>query len=503
MRDLRLNQLVYGFTAQFTEYIDEYDQATRRYKRVPRVWGGRLVDNSIFRFPIGALPGFIQFMKAHGVYENEIDYYSEPTYTPAPANFKLISSIVPYDYQVEAIEYTDSARLRGAPSVLITKPPGSGKTVTFCKYLEMLKVRASMVIAPTYIEKWKADAEEYLELDVATQVYALQGAKSIRKAAEMASANVYDYDLTLISLRTFVEFMKAYEESPHAALDEYGTTPIDIWRLLQIGILGGDEAHEQFYSVYWMHTFIHGPFHLALSATMMDRDSKVEARQEIIYPAIRRFDKIKMRKYIGFINVDYSFANVMRDKIRFSNPRSSDYSQQALEKSIMKNMTVRTHFLEMIEWCIRTFWLHNTHRPGDKLALFFYRLDLIEVVHKFVAKTFPGKDVRIFQGGSDYKDLMEPDVRVTNVGSAGTGKDIKGLTTVINFHSLDSNKANIQLLGRIREIIGRDDLYFVQLNCMNSPKQMKYKHRRNELLKERTRFISSRQYGKALGKQAW
>ena len=497
MRDLRLNQFVYGFTSMYTDWVTEYDVKSRRYKKIPRVWGGRLIDNSIFRFPINTLPKFVRFMKQHGVRDDEFEFNVFPIYKPAFADFKLNSDYTPYDYQVEAVEYSNANRLQGVPSVLIEKPPGSGKTVTFCRFLEVVKQRAGMITPATYVEKWGNDAEQYLNLNE-KQIYTVSGSASISELAEMALAGEYNYDFTIISLRTFLGFIKSYETSPAETHRKYGTTPIDIWRLMQLGVLGGDESHEEFYSLYWAHTFFHGVFHLALSATMMDRESMVEERQKDIYPAIRRFDKIKMRRYISFVNVDYSFQNPARDKIKFNVRGKSDYSQHAFEKSILSNLRVRRDFLEMLKWVVEKFFFHEDYKEGDKLALYFFRLDTIEVVYKYLRVNYPNKDIRIFQGGKDYNDLMEPEIRVTNFKSAGTGKDIKGLTTVISFLSIDSPKANIQLLGRIREIKDRD-VYFVQLNCMNSNKHMSYKRRRDKLLEERTKFISSRHYGKPLG----
>lgn len=498
LRDLRLNQFVYRYTSKFTEWVEEYDVKSRRYIKVPRVWGGRLLDNSVFRFPIGVLPDFIRSMKQFGLQDNEIDFNIFPSYKPAYADLNLNPDYTPYETQLEAINYALHNRHVGAPSVLIEKPPGSGKTVTFCKFVSLVKERTALITPATYVEKWQDDVNHLLQLPE-ERVYTISGGKSIIDAAEMAHEGCFNYDFTVISLRTFLGFMKEFEASPKETHAKTGTSPIDIWRLLQIGVLGGDESHEEFYSLYWAHTFIHGPFHLALSATMMDKDRMMEERQKIIYPATKRFDKIKMKRYIGFINVDYSFENHIRDKIKFSARGRSEYSQQAFEKSILNNLKVRKDFLEMIDWAVEKFFFHESHREGDKLALYFFRLDSIEHVYKHLKTKYPDVDIRIYQGGKDYKDLMEPAIRVTNFKSAGTGKDIKGLTTLINFLAVDSPKAQVQLLGRIREIVGRDDLYFVQFNCMNSPRHMSYKRRRDKLLEDKTKFISSRYYGKALG----
>lgn len=494
LRDIRFTRLVYAFTHRFTDYKQEYDQTTRQYKDIPRVWAGRLADNSLFRFPIGALKQFEDFAKSQGVFSSEIEYIAEKAYFPARAEFKLNSEYTPRDYQMEAITYTEHQRIQGAPSVLISKPPGSGKTVTFCKYLEVRGQRAAMVVAPTYMEKWQADVKHYLDLED-QDFFTISGGKSIRKAVELARADEFDFKFVLISLRTFANFMKQYETSPAATIDEYGTDPISIWETLQIGVLGADEAHEQFHAMCCMHTFIHGVFHMALSATMMNSDPHVEKMQKIVYPSHLRFDKIKMKRYIAMINVEYRFAAFDKDRIKTSFPRMATYNQNAYEASVYKNKKVLKNWLDMVGWAVDTFFLHRTYQKGDKLGIYFARIEMLNVVVAYLQQRYPKLDIRRFAEADPYVNIIDPDVRVTTQGSGGTGKDIKSLTTVLNFNVMKSKGANTQLLGRIREIEGRDDLFFVQFSCTNIRKHIQYKAERDHEFRDKTKSISNRYYG--------
>lgn len=497
LRDIRFQRLVFEFTHQFVDYVDEYEPKTRRYIKKPRVWAGRLADNSLFRFPIGTLSTFEKFLRARGVPQDEIDYKVEPYYVPAPANFKLNAAYTPRDYQYEAVNYAVERRSAGAPSVLLSKPPGSGKTVTFAYFLELMKLRAAIVIPATYMDKWVADAEQYLDLE-SSDVYQIRGSKSIRQAVEMVKADEFDKDFTIISLRTYGDFMKAYEASPSRTIDEYGTDPISLWCNLRLGVLGGDEVHEQFFAMHWFQTFLHGVFHMGLSATMLDDSSFIEDRQKAIYPHSLRFDKIKMKRYIVMLNIEYRFETFDKDRIKINYPRNSSYSQNAYEDSIYKNKKVLKNFLAMVRWSVETFFFHATHQPGDKLGIYFASIQMLNVVVAFLKQEYPHLDIRRFAQDDPYINLIEPDVRVTTQGSGGTGKDIKALTTVLNYNCMKSRKGNIQLLGRIREIEGRDDLYFVQFNCGNIKKHTEYRIERNKELADKTKSISHKSYGPTL-----
>lgn len=201
LKDFRFTNLVYEFTHRYVDYKQGFDPKTRRAINIPRVWGGRLADNSCFRFPMGALDDFISFLLAKGVYRDELDFQTEPLYSPAFADFTVDPKYQIRDYQEEALTYTETNRLNGVRSVLLSMPPGSGKTVTLCKYLERMKLRCSLSIVPTYMDKWAADASEYLNLDP-SRVFMMRGGKSIMQAMEMVNAGEYDKDLTIISLRT-------------------------------------------------------------------------------------------------------------------------------------------------------------------------------------------------------------------------------------------------------------------------------------------------------------
>lgn len=496
LQDLRHQRLIYEFTHNFTDVQQEYNPQTRSYHNKLRVWGGRIADNSSFRFPIAVLDKFVKFLEARNVSKFDITYDVEPLYLPAPAEFTLNEEYKPRQHQIEALQYTLEQRAQGAPSVLITMPPGTGKTVTYAFLLTLMKLRAGLIIPATYIEKWQGDIAELLGL-TKDDFYLIKGGPAIQKAMKLVREDRFDYKFVLISLPTFSEFLKNYETSPKQTIDKYGVDPITFWAALRIGVLGGDEVHEMFHAFFRMHTTLHGPFHLGLSATMLDSQPFIEEMQRCIYPKNIRFDKIKMKKYMDMINIDYRFENFDRDRIKTTYPRNSSYSQNAYEDSIYRNKKVLANFMKMVKWAVDTFFLHSGYVPGDKVGLYFASKQMIYYVVDYLKKQYPHLDIRPFVQNEPYINLIVPDIRCTTQGSGGTGKDIKALTTVLNFNTINQLKANIQLAGRLREIEGRD-LFFVQFNCGNIKKHQQYKHERNEGMKDQVKSISQKFYGDPL-----
>jgi hypothetical protein len=341
-----------------------------------------------------------------------------------------------------------------------------------------------MFVAPAHFDSWIKYFKQYLNIDP-SRVYEVRGGKSIRKLFALAETDEFNYDATLFSLRTLSDFFTAYEEDPQACIDLYGGTPFEMWGAAKIGFLGGDEVHENLFAVYWLHTFIHGPFHLGLSATMLHKDKEVEARQQEIYPMVRRFDNIPLPKHTRLVNIGYRFENLHKDKIQLTFPRRTTYAQAAFEGSILKNRKVKDRFLKMIKFCLDNYHL-NRKKPGERCALYFYRIDVLKEVVEYLRKEYPSLDIRRYAEDDPLDNIMEPDIAVTTVGSAGTGTDIPKLVTVISFVNQDSQQKNIQLLGRLREPRpGESEKLFIQLYGANVPKHQEYKANRDYLFIKR------------------
>lgn len=357
-------------------------------------------------------------------------------------------------------------------------------TVTLLGFASRLGLRMGMFVAPAHFDSWVKYFKQYLNIPE-ERVYEVRGGKSIRKLFALAETDEFNYDATLFSLRTLSDFFTAYEEDPQACIDLYGGTPFEMWCAAKIGFLGGDEVHENLFAVHWLHTFIHGPFHLGLSATMLHKDKEVEARQQEIYPMVRRFDNIPLPKHTRLVNIGYRFENLHKDKIQLTFPRRTTYAQAAFEGSILKNRKVKDRFLKMIKFCLDNYHL-NRKKPGERCALYFYRIDVLKEVVEYLRKEYPSLDIRRYAEDDPLDNIMEPDIAVTTVGSAGTGTDIPKLVTVISFVNQDSQQKNIQLLGRLREPRpGESEKLFIQLYGANVPKHQEYKANRDYLFIKR------------------
>ena len=476
---------IYSFALKLVEYEFKWDPMLRKNTRViGRVWGGKVNNGSHYRYPISLLPEFLQFLDRRGIPQRKLLIKKLPLYEPAVASFKLAKEYVPRGYQEEGINFSFNLKNEGMHSSLLMMPTGSGKTVTLLAFAARLGQRIGMFVAPAHFDSWVKYFKQYLNIPE-EKVYEIRGSKSIRKLFALCEHDEYDFDATLFSMRTLSDFFTAYEEDPQTCIDLYGGTPFELWSATKIGLLGGDEVHENLGAVYWLHTFIHGPFHLGLSATMLHKDANVEARQLEIYPQVKRFDNIPLPKHVRLLNYGYYFENFEGDKIQMSFPRRTTFSQAAFEGSIMKNRKCKTRLLMMVHFIVEEYHLKRKN-PGEKMALFFYRIDVVEEVVKYLRSQYPKMDIRRFIEDDPLSEILEAEITVTTVGKAGTGIDVPVLVTVYSFVNMDSWQKNIQLLGRLREPKpGESEKLFIQGYPVNIKKLEDYKAGRDKLFEKR------------------
>lgn len=156
--DLRLKNLIFKYAYNFIEMDWKWDpQQNRNVRVVGKVWGGRLEDNSQFRYPISLLSDFYSFLDREGYSQGYLKITTAAIYEAAVATFKLRDIFIPYDYQEEGITFTFEQKSVGIKSVLLMMPTGTGKTVTLLAFASRLGLRMGMVIAPAHMDKWVAD----------------------------------------------------------------------------------------------------------------------------------------------------------------------------------------------------------------------------------------------------------------------------------------------------------------------------------------------------------
>lgn len=349
-------------------------------------------------------------------------------------------------------------------------------TVTALTSAARLERRLSISVLAGYVKKWQNDVLEIFEIDP-KDIYTIEGGKRLVDYCQTVVENQNTPEnlpkVTIISLNTIGKWYKRFIEDPYdPTLEMYGMKPYELMEKAKIGTNIFDEAHQHLHYVYSTFCFLHIPKTISLSATLTSLDETELRIQRMMYPRHKRFEEIKMKRYITVYSCQYQIADYANSRIRTTEYGSNNYSHTAFEKSILANRFLKHQYIDMIVRMVKGGF-YETMQKGDKCAVFVSTHAMAKEVCKALHREIGELDIRTYLECDPLENLMDSDIRVTTVLSGGTAHDIKGLTVSIQTINLNSIKSNLQVLGRLREIKDRD-CRFYYLYCSNIPKHVEY-----------------------------
>lgn len=351
-----------------------------------------------------------------------------------------------------------------------------------------IRGRILIVVLPKYVEKWCGDLINISDIKP-KKVMPISGSAHVKGLIQLAQERPQDLpDAIVISLTTLQNFFKAYEENRFSdEFKDFGCNPEDLCKTLGIGNVIIDEAHEHLYSVYKFMCYTHVPKIIALSGTVISNDPFIQKMHHVMFPKEIRFDKIKMKKYIQVYAISYSYRDYNSTGVRTTEFGSRNYSQTAYEKSIIKRRDILNGYLNMLKMLVDLAYVGD-FKEKDKLAIYAGSIAMCNTILEFLKAKYPQYDIRRYVEQDPYENVIDAQIRVTTILSAGTALDIPDLRAVIMTNSVNSPVSNLQTLGRLRELKDRDVKFFY-LYCSDIPKQVDYHRARMQLFADRVAFI--------------
>jgi superfamily II DNA or RNA helicase len=351
-------------------------------------------------------------------------------------------------------------------------------TVTALSTISNFQTRTVIVVLPAYIEKWGGDITSILDVR-AKDVMVIQGTPQLKGLIDMAMEGHLTSKFIIISISTLKNFYKAYEHHRSDVMDEYGCVPEDLWEYLGVGTLILDEVHQHLHAIYKMLTYTHINRVIALSATFISDDSVVQRVQHLMFPKAARYDSVESNTYIKAYGCEYSFTDLTAARIRTNEFGSNNYSHNAFEKSIMRNVPVLNGYLKMVDHLVNIGYMQH-YQPGDRLMIFASSIKMCTEMTRYFKARYPQLDVRRYVEDDPYENVIDADIRISTILSSGTAIDIPKLMCTIMTTAIASPVSNLQALGRLRKIPGRD-VRFYYLYCGQLRKHVGYHHKKKEL----------------------
>ena len=467
----------------------------RRYVREPvKVFGARIRDGSEYRFHINQLTDFRRVCADVGIPEEFIKPTVHELYAPAPSKLQMLPHWIPRDYQEPILEYLGSPEPNNRKLVEIQ--PGKGKTFLATRRAVDTGQRVVVIIKPAYMEKWIADFQKHCGIDK-KDIISIQGSGPLMNLIATAKQGKLDADVIIISNKTLQNWYTLYERKGRYSLDVgYDCLPEEFLPLLQAGVRIIDEVHQDFHLNFKSDLYCHCPLTISLSATLISDDPFIARMYEVGYPRNHRYAGLEYDKYINSTAVFYTVTRP--DLLRTTEWGSPNYSHHVFEQSVIKIDGLLQGYFEMIDTLVRDYY-YKDYKPGNRCLVYCTSIQLCTLVAEFLKKRHPDKDVRRYVEDDPYENLMEAEISVSTLLSAGTGHDIDLLSTVILTTAVSSSASNIQGFGRLRNLAGIEKR-FVYLVCLDVPKHLEYHGRKNELLLSRALTCTTSNYPIALGK---
>lgn len=260
----------------------------------------------------------------------------------------------------------------------------------------------------------------------------------------------------------------------HQTLRSYMTTAggfalHEFFKKIKVGIKVYDESHMEFANILLIDFFTNTKTTFYLTATFDRSDKSESACFQKAFKSVETFGEVESTEATEK-HVVYHVVNI--------NSRAS--YKEKLKITGWQGMTAASYakyafFTDKNETTYRTIKLivEKMKEVEGKIMIFVGLIDAVDLVVNKLREDFPDKTVAAFHSkiSKDEKEgAIKKDIIVTTVKSCGTGKDIKGLRTVICAEELASKITAKQIIGRLRPFgEGKETYYFDIVNiCIPS-----------------------------------
>jgi superfamily II DNA or RNA helicase len=370
--------------------------------------------------------------------ENRPDCKFHETLLPTTSRditFNINPSWKDKDYQIPAINFLSESATQTRGLELRT---GDGKT--YCSIKSMWRMgHVTMIVVNGLVDQWVKEVAKITDMDLDDpRLYQIQGFDSLDKLFK-SDLRPEVFVCSLGTMRKFRNHEGNYENLP-----TYG----EFVKEYKIGTRIVDEAHQCFHATTMMDLSGDVNINIYLTATFLTADAMLKRLFAAYFPNQMRYDGGVRNKYTDMYSYLYPGIIPTR-KTMFM----GQYSHGRFEKLMLWNKRkLFNRYVEnlLIKLIVKHFI--PIQREGKKLLIFCYLKNTAVEFQKRLKVRFPDMNVVTYLSHDPESHLTDGDIIISTPKGAGTGKDIKGLTTVINTVSYGAETLARQLFGRLREI---------------------------------------------------
>ena len=348
---------------------------------------------------------------------------------------------------------------------------GGGKTYCSIHYVfRTKKLPITFVDQESIMNQWKERIMFFTDIKE-EEIFLISGRDSIDKIMKMKKSDLKKYKWFIAIHRTMNNF---YNEDP------YNITKL--FDKLQIGVKLYDEAHVEFKNILYMDCFTNCET-IYITATPSRSDPSERKVYNNMFWDVPKF-KGSGEKYHNVIMYTYNSEPSSSEEMSCMSKYGFDIVKWG-SKYLTDDDKHYNIFLDVIKYLLEFVTKNNRH----KIAILLPNLKLCEKIHKDIQGHI--SDYSIGQFHSKIKDKdeqLEKDIIITTDKSFGKAIDVKNLSIVINAVPLSSSTKVLQMLGRLREIPGKE-VFYIDLTDEGFTQQRKQAVIRKKVFKDKCKKL--------------
>ena len=478
-------------------------------KKIPRtneslsiakeVYAASPQDGREYRFARECLDDLLSHLKYYQVYESQIEIVERPMYVPGSMVVQMPATWIPREQQVPIIDYVvkkeTAEENRYHRMKIITMQTGRGKTDLTLKSMELIGHKTMAIMPAKYVEQWEGKLVNSLGL-VPGRMVVIAGLKQFMAIMQLVYANECSPEMYLVSSTTMSQYLSMYESVALDKLPKWFIHPDMLYEKLGVGLRIIDEAHEFFHLNFKIDLYTHVPKSLSLSATLDPDSDFLKRMYQLIFPLAARKSGGTYIKYVDVTTVMYHLE--FWQKAKYTG--AMGYNHSIFEEWMTKKGKPLTNYLRMILKVVIEEYVKKK-KPGQRLLIYAAKIETCAKIRDYLAEHLDD-DLVISKYTADdpFETLLNSDISVTTLGSAGTGVDVPNLLACIMTTALSSSQRNMQVLGRLRELYDNPDQnpHFIYLCCRDIKKHMEYHYKKQELFTGKVLSHRSISYSEAV-----
>lgn len=349
---------------------------------------------------------------------------------------------------------------------------------TFCALsaLSSLRTRGVIMLAPKYFGLWMKALNDTYEgcEDDPDYFCTVSGSAELKKLIDDALDGNLTTKIIMISNITYRTYIEAYEKFGEA-MTEFGwaVPPPRFHELIGAEVQINDEFQDDPGLTFRCDIFTNVKKQIYLSATPFTGSDYVTDMIEVMLPEHTYCPLPAYDRYIDVISLYYNDVGVKPKD--YLTPFKNTYNHARYEKQMLKNKKRLIKYQTNVATIANGLFVKD-RQPKQKMLILCATVDFIMALTKFLSMKFPELKIGSYVSGTPYQKVLEQDITVSTIKSAGTGVDIPNVRETLLLQATDSKKDNIQILGRLRHMKDYPDhtprlTYMV---CQDIPKHLTY-----------------------------